>query len=71
VIMRLAQVLPPATRIWVPLISLPFIVAFAFGFAMLFEYPFMSAYYRAGEAQALRGAEHAPVRGVENAATQN
>jgi peptidoglycan/LPS O-acetylase OafA/YrhL len=71
VIMRLAQVLPPTTRIWVPLITMPFIVAFAYGFAMLFEYPFMSAYYRAGEAQALRGPEHAPVRGVENAATQN
>jgi peptidoglycan/LPS O-acetylase OafA/YrhL len=60
VIMRLAQVLPPATRVWVPLIALPFIVAFAYGFAMLFEYPFMSAYYRSGEAQALRGPDRAP-----------
>jgi hypothetical protein len=58
--MRLAQVLPPATRVWVPLIALPFIVAFAYGFAMLFEYPCMSAYYRSGEAQALRGPDRAP-----------
>jgi peptidoglycan/LPS O-acetylase OafA/YrhL len=53
VIMLEAQRLAPTERIWVPVIAFPLIIAFAYGFARLFEFPFLSSYYRAGGEKAL------------------
>jgi peptidoglycan/LPS O-acetylase OafA/YrhL len=53
VVMLEAQRLAPAERIWVPVVAFPLIVAFAYGFARLFEFPFLSTYYRAGGEKAL------------------